>query len=74
MAVWALAGTDEQATATRGAEWLVRNTRGGREFPTKPIGLYFASLWYSDRMYPLVFSVGALGCWLAGHRDRRPCG
>jgi squalene-hopene/tetraprenyl-beta-curcumene cyclase len=26
-----------------------------------PIGLYFAKLWYSEVMYPLVFSVSALG-------------
>ena len=26
-----------------------------------PIGLYFSSLWYSERLYPLIWTVGALG-------------
>ena len=28
--------------------------------PAKPIGLYFASLWYSERMYPMVYYLEAL--------------
>jgi squalene-hopene/tetraprenyl-beta-curcumene cyclase len=46
-----------QAAAT----WLVRATEGGTRFEARPIGLYFASLWYSERLYPLVFCVSALG-------------
>ena len=30
-----------------------------------PIGLYFARLWYSERLYPLIWTVGALGRILA---------
>jgi squalene-hopene/tetraprenyl-beta-curcumene cyclase len=26
-----------------------------------PIGFYFAKLWYYERLYPLIFTVGALG-------------
>ena len=26
-----------------------------------PIGFYFAKLWYYERLYPLIFSVSALG-------------
>ena len=26
-----------------------------------PIGLYFAKLWYFERLYPLIFSLDALG-------------
>ena len=26
-----------------------------------PIGFYFAKLWYFERLYPLIFTVGALG-------------
>ncbi|MCD6405523.1 MAG: DUF116 domain-containing protein [Planctomycetes bacterium] len=32
---------------------------------TEQIGLYFASLWYSEELYPLVFTVSALGGVLA---------
>ena len=44
----------------RGARWLVDRTAGGRSFPTAPIGLYFAKLWYAEDLYPLVFTVAAL--------------
>ena len=43
-----------------GARWIVERTRGGQEFPPTPIGLYFASLWYFERLYPVIFAVGAL--------------
>jgi len=43
-----------------GTAWLIEHTRGGREFPPAPIGLYFARLWYFERLYPIIFTVGAL--------------
>lgn len=43
----------------RGARWLVDRTAAGRSFPTAPIGLYFAKLWYAEDLYPLVFTVAA---------------
>ncbi len=50
--------------ATRGVEWLMTATTGGNCFPTAPIGLYFARLWYYERDYPLVHICGALGTWM----------
>jgi squalene-hopene/tetraprenyl-beta-curcumene cyclase len=44
----------------RGAAWLAAATDGGRTFPSSPLGLYFARLWYSERLYPLVFAAGAI--------------
>jgi squalene-hopene/tetraprenyl-beta-curcumene cyclase len=49
------------AAIARGSSWLVGATEGGRSFPAAPIGLYFAKLWYSERLYPLIFTVSALG-------------
>jgi squalene-hopene/tetraprenyl-beta-curcumene cyclase len=46
--------------ARRGAAWLAERTRGGTEFPAAPIGLYFAKLWYSERLYPVIFTAAAL--------------
>jgi len=46
--------------ARRGAEWLVRATRGGTALEPAPIGFYFARLWYFERLYPVIFTVGAL--------------
>jgi squalene-hopene/tetraprenyl-beta-curcumene cyclase len=40
--------------ATRGATWLVRNSARGRTFDPSPIGLYFAKLWYWERLYPVI--------------------
>ena len=42
------------------AGWLVSATDQGRRFQARPIGLYFAQLWYSERLYPLVYTVSAL--------------
>ncbi len=43
----------------RAAAWLGTRTDEGRRFPAAPIGLYFARLWYSEALYPLLFSVAA---------------
>jgi len=46
----------------RGCRWLSERTAEGSRFTPSPIGLYFAKLWYWDRLYPLIFTVSALGC------------
>jgi len=43
-----------------GTAWLIEHTRGGTEFAPAPIGLYFAKLWYFERLYPIIFTVAAL--------------
>ncbi|TWT75668.1 Sporulenol synthase [Posidoniimonas polymericola] len=54
--------TDAHLAAVRsGAQWLIERTSGGTEFPPTPIGFYFAKLWYHERMYPVVYTVAALG-------------
>lgn len=45
----------------RGVEWLVRAVEDGRHREPSPIGFYFAKLWYYEQLYPLVFTVAALG-------------
>lgn len=49
----------DQAVAA-GVRWLVAATDGGRRVDAAPIGLYFAKLWYSERLYPWVFTLAAL--------------
>lgn len=44
----------------RGINWLIARTDEGRQFPTSPIGLYFARLWYSEALYPVIFTGAAL--------------
>jgi len=45
----------------RGVAWLDRATAGGTRFEASPIGFYFAKLWYFERLYPIVWTVEALG-------------
>ena len=52
---------DPDNAVARGVQWLVHATDGGRRLPTAPIGLYFAKLWYSEKLYPWTFVLGALG-------------
>lgn len=60
LASFGAAASRSQAAIARGVAWLDRATAGGREFPASPIGLYFASLWYSEDLYPMIFTVAAL--------------
>lgn len=53
-------GEAGRAALDRGAAWLATSTDEGVTFPASPLGLYFARLWYSERLYPLIFAAGAL--------------
>jgi len=49
----------------RGAAYLARSlAQGGLSRPA-PVGLYFERLWYWEKMYPVIWSVAALGRFLA---------
>jgi squalene-hopene/tetraprenyl-beta-curcumene cyclase len=61
LAVEALAGTQHVSTTDRGAAWLVERVESGAWHDPSPIGFYFAKLWYYERLYPYVWTVGALG-------------
>jgi len=61
LAVEALAGTAEVAAVEAGVRWLVARVASGAWREPAPIGFYFAKLWYYERLYPLIFTVGALG-------------
>ena len=56
-----LAGASAKAAVCKGANWLVSESQGGRDFKPSPIGLYFSKLWYYERQYPVIFTVAALG-------------
>jgi squalene-hopene/tetraprenyl-beta-curcumene cyclase len=47
--------------AVKGANWLIEKVESGEWRQPSPIGFYFAKLWYCERLYPLSFTVGALG-------------
>jgi squalene-hopene/tetraprenyl-beta-curcumene cyclase len=49
-----------EAVCLKGAVRLTELTDGCDVLPPSPIGLYFSMLWYSEKLYPLIFSVSAL--------------
>ncbi len=65
VAVEALLGDHEnpmlQTALSGGLDWLTDAIDAGRHQETAPIGFYFAKLWYYERLYPLTFTVAALG-------------
>lgn len=62
LALAALAFRREAEEAiVRGVGWLLEVTGNGTEFEAAPIGFYFARLWYFERIYPIVWTVEALG-------------
>ena len=44
----------------RGLEWLVGALENRLFEEPSPIGFYFANLWYYEKLYPLIFTAGAL--------------
>ncbi|MEO7652974.1 MAG: prenyltransferase/squalene oxidase repeat-containing protein [Bryobacteraceae bacterium] len=42
------------------ANFLIQATAEGTRTPPTPIGFYFASLWYFEELYPLIFATAAL--------------
>lgn len=63
LAIGALAtagGDDADAAIAAGCEWLQAATADGTRLPAAPIGLYFARLWYSEALYPLLFTVSGV--------------
>jgi squalene-hopene/tetraprenyl-beta-curcumene cyclase len=54
-------GDETEPAVNKGLEWLVEQVLAeGLKKPT-PIGFYFAKLWYFEKLYPIVFTLAALG-------------
>lgn len=45
--------------------WLKEHFDNHKTFKPTPIGLYFASLWYSEDAYPLIFTLDAMNSYLS---------
>jgi squalene-hopene/tetraprenyl-beta-curcumene cyclase len=57
----------------RGLAWLTDAVESGRFREPSPIGFYFAKLWYFEKLYPLIFTVAALGRAVRHHpAEARP--
>ncbi len=66
LAVEALSGTGRLSVAESGISWLMERISSGKWREPAPIGFYFAKLWYHERLYPLIWTVGALGKAVGG--------
>ena len=44
----------------KGVAWLSSAVESGQHRNGSPIGLYFAKLWYDEKLYPLTFAMAAL--------------
>jgi squalene-hopene/tetraprenyl-beta-curcumene cyclase len=56
-----LGGSARQEAIDRGLTWLIEAVENGGLHRPTPIGFYFAKLWYYEKLYPLIFTVAALG-------------
>jgi squalene-hopene/tetraprenyl-beta-curcumene cyclase len=56
-----LAPPEARPEVDRGIEHLARRVEDGTFADASPIGFYFAKLWYFEKLYPIIFTVAALG-------------
>jgi squalene-hopene/tetraprenyl-beta-curcumene cyclase len=61
LALEALAGLGCVSAVDAGAAWLSARVLDGAWCEPAPIGFYFARLWYFEKLYPQIWTVGALG-------------
>lgn len=54
-------GDKPRRAVQRGVEYLMRRVEDGSFTDASPIGFYFAKLWYFEKLYPIIFTVAALG-------------
>jgi squalene-hopene/tetraprenyl-beta-curcumene cyclase len=67
------AGAREASAAiTQGTAWLLARVESGEWKNPAPIGLYFARLWYYEKLYPQIFTAGTLARVAADVRRRSP--
>jgi squalene-hopene/tetraprenyl-beta-curcumene cyclase len=55
------AGPPAQEAVNNGLAWLVQQGEAGQLNQPTPIGFYFAKLWYFEKLYPIIFTIAALG-------------
>ena len=70
LAIAALAGYDlgsAKSAVDRGADYLLRRVEAGTWREKTPIGLYFARLWYSEELYPVIWTLDALSRLESNH-------
>lgn len=56
-----ISATGVREALTRGVAYVLERVEEGSWTQPAPIGLYFATLWYSEALYPVAWTVEALG-------------
>ena len=56
-----LSRSELKGAVTPGTNWLLARIESGEWTRPSPMGFYFAKLWYCEKLYPQIFTVGALG-------------
>lgn len=56
-----VSGSSVLGAVNKGITWLVEQVEAGGLYNPSPIGFYFAKLWYYEKLYPIIFTVAALG-------------
>jgi len=59
-----------EESAQKGIDWLIAAVQENRHRETSPIGFYFAKLWYYEKLYPMIFTVSALGRAIAARSSQ----
>ena len=59
---------ESRGAIERGIDYLLGRVHDGTFAEPSPIGFYFAKLWYFEKLYPIIFTVAALG--RASRQDR----
>lgn len=70
LAVTALIRFDCDAEVERGLAYLVSRVEDSTWTIPAPIGLYFSSLWYSEKLYPVIWTVEALGLAMQEQKEQ----
>lgn len=55
------ASAEFENCVSAGIAWLCNAVESGKHQTASPIGFYFAKLWYYEELYPLLFSLSAMG-------------
>lgn len=53
--------TELESSIRKGVSWLMSRLEDGTWKQPSAIGFYFAKLWYHEELYPIIFTVAALG-------------
>lgn len=70
LAVHALVASGMAPVPEQSLSWMEQKLAESEEIQPTPIGLYFARLWYSEALYPVIYALTAFGA--ARTRTRNP--